>query len=151
MWTKERFDGGQTVVCDAPLLQKEGLPMFIRVGGGAAYQPDCMSLYDQIPQTLRIELYADSQAQLLLHESETVSNRFRCRKAGDAFEVYAENNSGIDREYSITVFAAEKAFEWLASPDDLPPHPASAEIRKTAERMIPNAFFISVSSYVSAQ
>ena len=111
MWTKERFDGGQTVVCDAPLLRKEGLPMFIRVGGGAAYQPDCMSLYDQIPQTLRIELYANSQAQLVLHESETVSNRFLCRRAGDAFEVYAENNGGIDRQYSITVYAAEKAYK----------------------------------------
>ena len=53
LWTKERFSGGRSVVCSAPLFKKEGLPMFIRVGGGAAYQPDCMYLDDVIPECLR--------------------------------------------------------------------------------------------------
>lgn len=110
LWTKERFSGGQTIVCGAPLLQKEGLPMFVRVGGGIAYQPDCMSLTDSIPAELRVELYADGQAELLLHESETVTNRFNCEKTGDAFEVYAENNSGTDRRYTIVIFADGKEY-----------------------------------------
>ena len=110
MWTKERFGGERTVVCDAPLLKKEGLPMFIRVGGGAAYQNDCMSLYDRVPEELRVELYADTAAELLLHESETVSNRFSCKKTGDAFEVYAENNSGADRKYTVVIYADGKEY-----------------------------------------
>ena len=105
LWTKERLEGDQTVVCSAPLLKKEGLPMFIKVGGGAAYQPDCMSLTDRIPEALRIELYADDAAELLLHESETVTNRFRCERTDDAFEVTAENNSDVDRSYTLVVYA----------------------------------------------
>ncbi len=105
MWTKERYSGGQTVLCDAPLLKKEGLPMFIRVGGGAAYQPDCMSLEDRIPDRLRVELYADTTASLTLHESETVTNRFTCRRTGGTFEISAENNGGTDREYTVAVYA----------------------------------------------
>ena len=105
MWTKERFFGGHTVLCDAPLLKKEGLPMFIRVGGGAAYQPDCMSLEDRIPDRLCVELYADASAFLTLHESETVANRFSCRRAGGAFEVLAENNGETDREYTVVIYA----------------------------------------------
>lgn len=105
LWTKERLEGDRTVVCSAPLLKKEGLPMFIKVGGGAAYQPDCMSLTDRIPETLRIELYADDAAELLLHESETVTNRFRCERTDGAFEVTAENNSDVDRSYTLVVYA----------------------------------------------
>ncbi len=109
LWTKERLAGGRTVTCEAPLLQKEGLPMFIRAGGGAAYQPDCMSLEDAIPAQLRVELYADTEASLTLNESETVTNRFRCRRTGDGFEVCAENNGDIPRRYTITVYAADGA------------------------------------------
>ena len=110
MWTKERFNGDRTIECDAPLLQKEGLPMFIKVGGGAAYQPDCMSLIDRVPEELRVELYAQTQAELVLHESETVTNRFSCKKTGGTFEVYAENNSDTDRRYTVVVYADGKEY-----------------------------------------
>lgn len=110
MWTKERFAGEQTVVYDAPMFKKEGLPMFIKVGGGVAYQPDCMSLYDRVPEELRVELYADTAAELLLNENETVTNKFSCRKNGDAFEVFAENNSDIDREYTVVIYADGKEY-----------------------------------------
>ncbi len=110
MWTKERLAGGGTVVCDAPLLKKEGLPMFVRVGGGAAYQPDCMSLDEGIPEELRVELYADDAAELILNESETVTNRFACRRVGDGFEATAENNGDADRKYTLAVYAAEKEY-----------------------------------------
>ncbi|MBQ6165766.1 MAG: glycoside hydrolase family 31 protein [Clostridia bacterium] len=105
MWTKERLAGSRTVVCDAPLLKKEGLPMFVRVGGGAAYQPDCMSLDEGIPGELRVELYADDTAELILNESETVTNRFACRRVGAGFEVTAENNGDADRKYTVAVYA----------------------------------------------
>ncbi len=110
MWTKERFDGGKTIVCDAPMFKKEGLPMFIKAGGGAAYQPDCMSLYDRVPEELRVELYPDTAAELLLNEAETVTNKFSCKRAEDAFELFAENNSGIDRKYSIVIYADGKEY-----------------------------------------
>ena len=110
LWTKERFEGNRTVTCSAPRFKKEGLPMFVKVGGGVAYQPDCMSLYDRVPETLSVELYADDVAELVLNESETVTNRFSCKKAGNTFEVTAENNSDIDRNYTVTVFADGKSY-----------------------------------------
>lgn len=111
LWTKERYDGGKTVTANAPMFVKEGLPIYVKVGGGVAYQPDCLSLYDNIPEKLRVELYADESAELVLNESETVTNRFACKKVGNAFEITAENNGDIDREYTVVVYASGKTFE----------------------------------------
>ena len=91
------------------MFVKEGLPIYVKVGGGVAYQPDCLSLYDNIPSTLRVELYADERAELVLNESETVTNKFACRKVGKAFEIYAENNGDIDRKYTIAIYAGDMA------------------------------------------
>ena len=115
LWTKERVCGGRTVECEAPLLKKEGLPMFIKEGGGAAYQPDCMSLESQLPARLRVELYADTEAELVLHESETVTNVFRCKKTGDGFEAYAENNGEEEREYTVVICANGREYTAAAN------------------------------------
>ena len=84
--------------------------MFVKIGGGVAYQPDCLSLYDRVPEALRIELYADASASLVLNEGEGIANAFSCKKVGDAFEVTAENNSGVDRAYTIAVYANGKEY-----------------------------------------
>ena len=111
LWTRERFEGKQTVTASAPMFKKEGLPMFVKVGGGVAYQPDCLSLYDRVPEELRVELYADDSAKLVLNEGEKVTNEFSCKKVGDAFEVTAENNSDVKRKYTVVVFAGGKEFK----------------------------------------
>ena len=110
LWTKQVYSGDQTITVDAPMFKKEGLPMFVKVGGGVAYQPDCLSLYDRVPEELRVELYADDSANLTLNEGESVTNTFRCKKVGDVFEVTAENNSDVSRKYTVVVYAAGKAF-----------------------------------------
>ncbi len=107
-WTKERFVGDQTITANAPMFQKEGLPMYVKVGGGVAYQPDCTSLYDRIPDSLRVELYADTDAELVLNESQSVTNVFRCKKVGAGFEAYAENNGESDRKYLIVIYCDGK-------------------------------------------
>ena len=111
LWTKERFEGDRTITCDAPKFKKEGLPMFVKVGGGVAYQPDCMSLYDNVPETLRVELYADDKASLVLNESETVVNAFSCKKVNGAFEITAQNNSDVDRNYTVAIYCGDKTYE----------------------------------------
>ena len=107
-WTKERFVGDQTITANAPMFKKEGLPMYVKVGGGVAYQSDCTSLYDRIPDSLRVELYADTDAELVLNESEKVTNVFRCKKVGAGFEAYAENNGESDRKYLIVIYCDGK-------------------------------------------
>ncbi|MBQ9369528.1 MAG: glycoside hydrolase family 31 protein [Clostridia bacterium] len=104
IWTKKAYKGDQTITVDAPMFKKEGLPMFVKDGGGVAYQPDCLSLYDTVSETLRVELYTDIMTEFTLHESETVTNTFACRYSGGVFEIYAENNSDIDRHYIIVVY-----------------------------------------------
>ena len=111
LWTKESFKGGQTISVSAPAFRKEGLPIFVKVGGGVAYQPDCMSLYDHVPEELRVELYAGEKAELVLNEGENVTNKFSCQRAGDDFEIYAENNSEIDRKYVIAIYEGGKTHE----------------------------------------
>ena len=108
LWTKEKFAGNATVTVPAPRFKKEGLPMFVKVGGGVAYQPDCLSLYDRVPEALRVELYAEDFAELVLKEGQGVENRFSCEKAGDSFEVSAENHSSLDRKYTVVIYADGK-------------------------------------------
>lgn len=104
LWTKEQFDGEQTVLCGAPLLKKEGLPIFVRSGGGIVFGEDCMSLSEEIPPKLRVELYVGNSSNIVLNESETVSNRFGCTVYENSISIYAENNSNIDREYEIVIY-----------------------------------------------
>ena len=108
LWTKERFTGDKTVTVSAPRFGKEGLPMFVKVGGGVAYQPDCLSLYDRVPEALRVELYAEDSAELVLREGADVTNRFSCKKSGEGFEISAENHSAIDRKYTVVIYASGK-------------------------------------------
>jgi hypothetical protein len=84
--------------------------MFIKTGGGAAYQPDCLSLCENVPEELRIELYPDDKAELLMHESKSVTNRFGCERNSVGFEVWAENNSAVRRRYTVAVYAEEKEY-----------------------------------------
>ena len=84
--------------------------MYVKVGGGVAYQPDCTSLYDRAPEELRVELYADDAAELILNEGEGIVNRFSCRKVGDAFEITAENHSTVDRRYTVVVYAKDEEY-----------------------------------------
>ena len=108
LWTKEIFKGEQTVKVAAPRFKKEGLPMFVKLGGGVAYQPDCLSLYDRVPEALRVELYAEDSAELVLREGADVTNRFSCKKSGEGFEISAENHSAIDRKYTVVIYASGK-------------------------------------------
>ncbi len=108
LWTKEIFKGEQTVKVAAPRFKKEGLPMFVKLGGGVAYQPDCLSLYDRVPEALRVELYAEDSAELVLREGADVTNRFSCEKSGEGFEIFAENHSAIDRKYTVVIYASGK-------------------------------------------
>jgi len=111
LWTKVRYAGEQTITTEAPMFKKEGLPMYVKVGGGVAYQPDCLSLYDRVPESLRIELYADISAKIVLNEGESVTNEFSCERVGGSFSVHAENHSDIDRNYTVVVYAAEGEYE----------------------------------------
>ncbi|MBQ7712308.1 MAG: glycoside hydrolase family 31 protein [Clostridia bacterium] len=111
LWTKQRFDGECTITADAPRFKKEGLPMYVRVGGGVAYQPDCTSLTDELPKELRVDLYAEDAAALTLNESETVTNRFSCKVTKRGCEITAENNGDEDRTYTIIVYAETTTFE----------------------------------------
>ena len=108
LWSKLRIEGDKTILADAPLFKKEGLPIFVKVGGGVAYQPECLSLRECVPEKLSIELYADDSAHLTLHESESVTNTFSCEKKEDGFEISAENKSDIQREYEVTVYYADR-------------------------------------------
>ena len=110
LWSKKSFAGNQRIVCDAPMFKKEGLPIFVKVGGGVAFQPDCQSLTEDLPAKLRVELYAESEATLVLNESESVTNRFACNKVKGGFEVTAENNGEIDRIYDLVVYCDGKEY-----------------------------------------
>ena len=110
LWTKERHEGGKTLVVDCPLTKKEGLPMFVREGGGVAYQKQTMYFANDIPAELDIELYVSEDAQIELLESENVKNKFSCSVGKNSIMVSAENNTDMERTYNINIILSDKTY-----------------------------------------
>lgn len=110
-WTKRVYEGDRNIMRSTPLLQKEGLPMFIRQGGGLAFQKDCTHLTDEIPDFLEIELYPDNFAKITLNESENVTNEFSCEIKNGKIEITAQNNSDKQRVYKFSIFVNSKVYE----------------------------------------
>lgn len=105
LWTKEVYDGEQTISVKTPLFEKEGLPIFVRIGGGVAYQEECLTLDDNIPNKLTIELYIDKQgAMLSLNEDENITNKFECVMNDGSIKIIAENNTDADRTYEFKIY-----------------------------------------------
>ena len=103
LWTGEFIKGGTSIKVDCPLTKKEGLPMFVRQGGGVAYQPSEMYLTNDIPEELSVDLYAGTGAKLSLTEAPDITNSFVCEIKDGTISVAAENNTSIDRVYNIRV------------------------------------------------
>ena len=110
LWTKERHEGGKTLSVDCPLTQKEGLPIFVREGGGVAYQKQTMYFANDIPAELDIELYVSEDAQIELLESENVKNKFSCSVGKNSIMVSAENNTDMERTYNINIILSDKTY-----------------------------------------
>ena len=128
LWTKERLEGKQTVTAQAPMFQKEGLPIFVRVGGAVAYQPDCLSLTDEVPAELRVEFYADKRVDFILVEGEAIHNRFTCIKMGNgAYDLFAENYTDADRKYTLVAYV----------PDGVCKAELTVKARSIANKMVP--------------
>lgn len=110
-WTKKVYEGDRNIIKSTPLLQKEGLPIFIRQGGGLAFYADCNHLEERIPGYLEIELYPDDFAKLTLIESEDVANEFSCSVKDGKIEITAQNNSDRQRTYKFRVFVNSAVYE----------------------------------------
>ncbi len=110
LWTDEFLGGGVTITVDCPLTEKEGLPIFVRQGGGVAYQPDTMYLSNQIPCELSVDLYAETEAKLSLTEAPGITNNFTCKVKNGVIYITAENNTYIDRTYNIRVILQSKTY-----------------------------------------
>ncbi len=111
LWTKTWYEGEREILCEAPLLQKEGLPMFVRCGGGLAYQKNCEYLSNDIPEELEIELYGKKQAELKLYESAQTTNVFSFHIEQNHIYIEAENNTSVERTYKIRLFTAQGHWE----------------------------------------
>ena len=110
LWTNTCYQGETTVSMDCPLTEKEGLPIFIREGGGVAYQAQTMYFTNDIPGKLTIDLYAKEEAALQLYEAPEIVNRFSCNVHENGVCVEAENNSCIQRVYHIHVITPQKTY-----------------------------------------
>lgn len=105
-WTGEQYKGNQKVYVDAPMLEVNGLPMFVKKGGVVVKQDECLTLTNELPERLYINFYTDDKAEITLYESQTVTNRFGI----DGTKVYLENNSDKNREYVVMVNGKQNIF-----------------------------------------
>ena len=105
-WTGEEHKGQRTVSVDAPLLEKCGLPMFVKKGGAVVKQKPSLTLCADVTQTLFIEFFPDTRSELVLYEAKNIANRFSLENG----RVYLENNTDTDREYVVRAYGRERTF-----------------------------------------
>lgn len=111
LWTGEQHEGEKNIECECPMYKKEGLPVFVRVGGGIAFQTSTMYLTNECPRSLKIQLYADDCAKLILNEGENITNEFSCTVSENSITVYAQNNSSFLRQYEFCIYHKGKEYK----------------------------------------
>ena len=106
-WTGEEYSGNTTITVDAPLLEMQGLPIFVKKGGVIVKQDESLTLTNDIPAKLYIDFYTDDKATISLHEAQNVVNTFSV----DNGELYLENNTDIEREYVVSAYGKKEVIK----------------------------------------
>lgn len=107
MWTGKEYQGPANVVADAPLYELRGMPAFVKKGAIIVKQPFTLTLSNDIVPELILEIYPDDNGAVTLWEGDTISNTFAYAKTNDKLHLTLENNTSVDRKYSIKVLGKE--------------------------------------------
>jgi alpha-glucosidase (family GH31 glycosyl hydrolase) len=93
-WSGRVHEGGSSVTVAAPLLQPEGLPLFVRSGAMLAMMPEMNWIYQHDPSPLTIDVYPPEKgsSQRILYDaaaptSPVLQTALSCRRDGGTLEI----------------------------------------------------------------
>ena len=101
MWSNKRHTGPRIIKVDAPLYKLESLPVFVRAGAIIPRQPFELSLSEQIPQHLSLDIYPSKYSCFALYESENITNQFSCEQKQNRIIVTMQNKTNFERTYQL--------------------------------------------------
>lgn len=108
-WTGKEYEGSRFVSMECPLYELRGLPMLIRKGAIIPRQEFSLTLQEDVPYKLYLDVYPSETGQLFLWEGKNLKNRFSYCKTEGALEVTLENNSDVERTYVVRGIGYEEA------------------------------------------
>lgn len=75
-WTGEQYKGGQTIMVNAPLYGKDGLPMFVKAGAIIPMMPAMSYIYEKTPEPITLDVYPDKTkpSRYVMYDCETVKS-----------------------------------------------------------------------------
>ncbi len=78
-WTGKEYAGDQTVIVDAPLYGKDGLPMFVKAGAIIPMMPEMRYIFEKTPDPITLDVYPDEAgpSQYVMYDCGTVKSPIR--------------------------------------------------------------------------
>ncbi len=107
-WSGKEYQGSQFVMTECPLYELRGLPIFIKKGAIIPRQEFSLTLSNDVPEKLYLDIYPDEEGKLVLRESKDITNTFSYKMSGDSLEVMLENSTDVDRIYVIRMNGKEE-------------------------------------------
>ena len=102
-WTYEEYQGNRFIRLDCPLYELRGLPVLIKKGAIIPRQEFTLTLSENIPEKLFLDIYLAEEGNLVLHEGRSVTNTFSYRKNENSVDLVLENNTDADRIYVVRI------------------------------------------------
>ncbi|MDA3874425.1 MAG: hypothetical protein PF795_10765 [Kiritimatiellae bacterium] len=117
-WTGERYQGGQTLEIEVPILSLRGLGIFIRQGAILSRQPLRLSLDNHLPEALSFDVYPDEggDTKIELREGHGFSSQISCTRESDGYRIELKNGTNLDRDYTVRIHGFGKEVEWADAP-----------------------------------
>lgn len=100
-WTGKEYQGCQWIMMDCPLYELKGLPMLVKKGAIIPKQEFSLTLSEEVPKKLFLDIYPAEEGKLVLHEGKDIVNTLLYKACGDYLELELENNAESDRIYEV--------------------------------------------------
>ena len=102
-WTLKEYKGNQWIMLECPLYELKGLPMLIKKGAIIPKQEFSLTLSEEVPQKLYLDIYPAESGKLVLYEGKDILNNFTYKMCGNYLELELENNTKLDRTYEVRI------------------------------------------------
>jgi alpha-glucosidase len=112
-WTGAKVSGGRSVLVEAKLYSREGLPLFVKNGAILVSRPLQQFNGDEPDPELQLEIYPAKSGHCRLWESADAYSEFSYTSSEKTIELTLQNSSNVRRRHTVacrdgrTIVAAE--------------------------------------------
>lgn len=103
MWNDTRYVGPATIEVEAPLEEIEGLPIFVKQDSVIPRQDVKSHIEEEPAKHLYLDFYLEARAELLLHETATITNVMIAEKMDSYVRITVTNKTEEERTYTLQI------------------------------------------------